>query len=180
MSDPKASGHLAGHIGSVSDIQIAQDLAFQERNWALQRIGWGIMLLIILAALAGLFGRGPAAEATAGRKGDPLQLRYERLTRHASPTHLELTIAPGAAPEGKARLWLGRDYLRHTRIEQVVPEPESVETQAGGVIYEFKVANPAEPARIKFDIEPEGYWSRAGEVGLEGRPRLRFNQFVFP
>ena len=43
----------------VGDLEIHQDLPFQRRSWTVQRVGWAIMALVVLAGLlGGLWLRG--------------------------------------------------------------------------------------------------------------------------
>jgi hypothetical protein len=41
------------------DLEIQEDLPFQRREWLVERVAWGVMALLIVAALLGLFGTGP-------------------------------------------------------------------------------------------------------------------------
>jgi hypothetical protein len=54
-------------LGRAGDLEVEQDLDFQQRTWALERAGWIVMLLIIAAALAGFFGGGPLSPTTSER-----------------------------------------------------------------------------------------------------------------
>ena len=77
-------------IKQVEDLQVGEDLAFQERQWKVERIGWALMALIALAGLAGLFGGGPLSAATVGGDNLPLEVMYGRFVRHRTPTELTL------------------------------------------------------------------------------------------
>lgn len=168
-------------IRGEGEIQLDEDRDFQQREWRGQRIGWAVMLLIVLAALLGLFGRGPLARATIGGEGDPVRLRYDRLTRHSSPAVLDIRLGAGVADEdGEVRLWLEREYMREMQVEEIAPEPESMEASENGIVYVFRVADRRRPTRVTFRIQPRGYWLQSGGVGLAGREPLRFRQFVFP
>ncbi|HWF61470.1 MAG TPA: hypothetical protein VN666_14325 [Nitrospira sp.] len=46
----------------ISALEINQDIDVQWQTWTLQRISWAGMALIVLAALAGVFGSGPVVE----------------------------------------------------------------------------------------------------------------------
>jgi hypothetical protein len=164
----------------VGAIEVNQDLSHLQRSWKAQRVGWTFMLILVLAAFLGLFGKGPLASARVGDAGDPLRLEYDRLARHASLTRLRIFLAPGAVEGGKARVWIGREYLQGVEIEQITPEPEGVASDGRGLIYVFPIAGSAQPTVILFVIQPDEYGYRSGEIGLPGRPRLRFAQFVFP
>ena len=62
----------------VGDLEISQDLTFQRRSWIVQRVGWVMLALLILAALGGLFGPGPLSRARAGPHDGPLWVEYQR------------------------------------------------------------------------------------------------------
>lgn len=44
-------------------LQIREDPAFQHRQWRVQRVGWLTIGLLLVLALAGVFGKGPASHA---------------------------------------------------------------------------------------------------------------------
>ena len=64
----------------VGDLQINQDMEHHHTMWVIQRVGWVVMALLLLLALAGLLGNGVVSHITAGEAGDALQLEWERLT----------------------------------------------------------------------------------------------------
>ena len=126
------------------DLEIKQDLRFQRRMWALQRIGWAVMALIVLVGLVGVFGAGPLSSATAGKEEAPLFVEeYERFARFMLPTTLRVRLDPMG--QGEAHLWLDRGYLESVRPQTVTPEPDSVEAGPDGFTYVFKVNDPNRP-----------------------------------
>ena len=83
-------------VRQVGDLEIAQDLAFQRREWTIQRVAWAVMALVALAGLLGLFGgAGPLTRAAAGNGA--LRLDYARFERKHAPTELRLQVAAGVA-----------------------------------------------------------------------------------
>ena len=62
------------------DLEIAQDMTFQRRSWAVQRVGWGVVAVTIGAALLGLLGSGPLSRSTAVAPG-AFAVEYERFVR---------------------------------------------------------------------------------------------------
>jgi hypothetical protein len=45
-------------VHRVGDLELEQDVQYQQRSWAFERIGWIAMSLIAIAALLGLTGSG--------------------------------------------------------------------------------------------------------------------------
>ena len=70
------------------DIELAEDMEFQRKNWRAERIGWAVLAFILLAAALGLFGQGPLGGTVVAAGDDSLSLTYERFWRLSSPTRL--------------------------------------------------------------------------------------------
>jgi hypothetical protein len=164
--------------GQVGDLEQERDLRFQGRAWVIQRGGWLVMLLIIVAALLGLLGAGPLSSATA--ETGPLQLQYSRFERRHAPAALEVRVENRAFHQGQVELWLASDYLEHIEITSIIPEPEGVIEAGDRAVYRFKVDEEAEAAMIRFALEPDDSGPSTGRIGVVGGPELAFWQFVYP
>ncbi|MBI5668021.1 MAG: hypothetical protein HZC41_08415 [Chloroflexi bacterium] len=164
----------------VGDLEIGQDLEFQRRAWAVQRVAWIGMLLFIIAALLGLLGdSGPLSNATAGSEADGLQIQYHRFMRQGKP--MSLTVqAEVPAGQNTLRLRVNRAYLDRFQLDQITPDPESVAARDGQLVYEFALENPAGQVTIKFNMRPEQGGFVTGEIGLDGSETLSINQFIYP
>jgi hypothetical protein len=143
-------------------------------------VGWAIAILVALAALLGLSGRGPLSHTTVGESGAPLRLEYERFGRFQAPTMLRVQLGTSASRAGKARIWFSRNYLEAVEIERVNPEPERVEAHRDRFIYVFELPEPNQPTAITFFLEPAQIGSLPGQVGLDGSQALAFGQFIYP
>lgn len=161
----------------VGNLEIDQDLEFQRRDWRAQRVGWVVMLLLILGSLAGLFGRGPVAHASVG--GTPLRVEYDRLVRHQADAELMLRLAPGATA-GQARIQLDSALLNAIRIERLTPEPDSETATREGVVFDFAVDDAESPLTIRLDYRATGYWAKRGSIALAEHPPLPLQFFVYP
>ncbi len=164
----------------VGRLEVGQDLDFQRREWLVERVGWAAMALLILAGLLGLLGGGPLARATAGDRGGPVWLEYDRFERYRSPATLRLHLSARQWPEGRARVRLSREYLEGVQVERVVPEPESIEAGPDWFTYVLRVTDPTRPPAVTFDVKPERLWRLEGRIGLADGPELRFGQLVYP
>lgn len=164
----------------VGDLQVMQDLDYEHRSWRVERIGWVILSLILVAALLGLLGNGPLSAATAGDDGAPLQVQYGRFVRHRGPTQMEIRLQPGAVQGDEARVWVDREYLNGVDLQTVIPEPDSVEAGTDRYVYVFKLSEPGAGTGIIFDLVPIQDGIQNVRVGLDGGPDLSFIQVVWP
>lgn len=164
----------------VGDLEINQDLPHERLEWRIERVGWAAMALILSAALAGLLGPGPLSSAMAGERGSALWVEYNRFERYQAPAMLRVHLGPGAARDGRARLWLSREYVENIELHHIDPEPESVEAGPDLFVYTFNLTDPTRPAAVTFHLEANKFWRAPVGVGLDGGPRLNFSQFFYP
>ncbi|MGH7964579.1 MAG: hypothetical protein ACRERD_22680 [Candidatus Binatia bacterium] len=167
-------------IRRVGDLELNQDLDFQHRSWIVQRIGWAVMALVVLAALLGLLGPGPLSSTVVGIRGAPLWGEYDRFAHYQAPTQLRIHLQLGTQREGEARVWLDRNYLDSVQVKNVIPQPDSVEAGPDRLIYTFRVSEPSQPAIVTFYLEPEQIGPLSGRVGLDRGQSLSFRQFIYP
>lgn len=163
----------------VGSLQVDQDLTYQERTWTVERIGWAIMLLLVLAGASGLFGGGPLSQATAGEQGGALWVEYPRFARLKAPTELRLHVGSESVAGDTARVWLDQRYLDSARVEQVSPEPDQVVVGADRLEYVFAAASE-QPATLTFFLEPEHVGRHAGRIGIVDGPTVEFSQIIWP
>jgi hypothetical protein len=180
MFSKAGSGYNASNLSTqkVGDLEINQDLRFQERSWRYQRTGWTVMAVIVLLSLAGLLGRGPSSDARAGGEEEGLEVQFERFGRRNAPQTLRLHVATPPGPEGKIRISIDRGYLESVQIDSMAPEAESVE--GGPDRHTFEFATSQGETTISFKLRPEGLGRLRGVAAVEGRPPVEFKQFVFP
>jgi hypothetical protein len=158
-----------------------KDIDYQRREWHAQRIGWAVMVLLVLAALLGLLGgSGPYATARVESSDGSLEAHYMRLERHHAPGRLTVKVDPAFVEAGEVRLWLEADYAQVLEIQSIVPEPESTELGTDRVIYVFTVGDVAGETEITFSYEHDGLWRHQAQLGLENGAPVAFSQFVFP
>jgi hypothetical protein len=169
---------LVPKIERLGSLEIDEDLIFERRQWGVQRAGWVVILLIVLAGLVGLLGPGPVSTVKA--VSGALTVEYERVVRKQAPTELHVRLAPGAAQDGEVALFLDQAYLAKVGINSVIPEPIEMEATADGVVFRFAIEQPEQPAEIVFAIEPSEPGMTQGRLGLLEGAELTIDQLIFP
>jgi hypothetical protein len=162
-------------------LQIAEDMRFQRRTWAVERVAWALMVLLVLAAAAGLLATGPMGTAEVSDEAGLVHVRYERFARLGAPSTLRVEFAAAATSSPTVALELGRSLAEAIQVERVQPEPLRERAGGGGgLVLEFGIAEPGRPALVRIFAKREKIGLVEGEVGLAGRPPVRFTQFVYP
>ncbi len=170
-----------GKTASSRTVDIGEDLEFQQRSWKVQRIGWIVMLLIVIAALLGLFGRGPLSSAHVGESGAALSADYERFVRLEAPQQLTLYVgAEAVRPDSTAQIWLDREWLAGTEVKAISPEPAATVAGAERNTYTFRVDPSSLPARLTFELQSHSLGPITGRLGVSSGPSYTFSQFSYP
>jgi hypothetical protein len=153
-----------------------ETMPFQRREWVVQRIGWTLMGLVLLAGLLGVFGGGPLAHRTSANAA--LAVEYDWLTRRDSQTSWKLT--PRTPPvDGRHRVALDANWAQHIRINAIQPEPESARLAEGRWVYVFEAREvPGLP--IVFHVEARKMGPLEGSIVFNDAPPLQIAQFVYP
>ncbi|MGH7169787.1 MAG: hypothetical protein ACRELF_14600 [Gemmataceae bacterium] len=164
----------------TDDFDAGCDLAFEQRWWRIQRIGWVILILLMIGGVAGVFGHGPLSKATVHPPGSQVQVRYDRLARRETPSSLELRLDKAALVSGQVRIRLNHALVNEMQLQQIVPTPTSAEPLADGARFLFQIDPTRDSAFIVFTESPTTPGILKGEVTVEGAEPVRFRQFIYP
>ena len=139
------------------------------------------MLLVSVAALLGLFGRGPLSTARLGASGAPLHSEYERFLRLKAPSRLVAYLGAAAVrPDSTAELWLDRRWLDDMQIKSITPEPRETRAVGDRVTYPFRVDPAATALRVTVELETRSLGVIRGRIGLPNGQPFSFSQFAYP
>jgi hypothetical protein len=173
----------------IGDLEIAEDIELERRTWTVEHIAWVAMVLILLAALAGIFGNGPLSWASASSSDSNLVIEYQRFVRNQARSDLRIRIFPEAVEADRgARIWISREYLERSKIASIAPEPEHVESTPDGMIFTFLVPKQENDSVIHLRLDIETIGRIRGRVGLvrgaatQPQPNqiVAMSQFAYP
>jgi hypothetical protein len=171
--------HTPRPAGRHVELEIEEDLAFHERVRRVQRVGWAVIMVVILAGLGGLFGRGPLSDAESRVDPAGLRVNYSRFTRVDAPDVLRVWTP--AAPDGEGFvLLLNRAYLDRVRVDTVMPSPAAVEVGEERVRYVFARRSGEVGAWVTFHLTPQSTGLARARVGMPGAADVAIWQFVYP
>lgn len=160
-------------------LEIDQDLPFQQRLWLMQRLGWGVITCIIIAALLGLLGSGPLSSCSIESSKQTFSLEYERFLRHHTATRLRIKL-PLHGQTQEARVWYDSGLIDEMIVAHIVPPPLRTEVDGQGLTYIFRVINQTEPLSVTFSLEPQSFGVLSGRVGVAQNDAINIRQFVYP
>jgi hypothetical protein len=159
-------------------IDLSDDLAFHRANWRAERIGWGLILVIILAGVLGLTGRGPLGTATVG--DTTLFVDYDRVMRNDAPGKARIRIGPPVTNDTIIHLWVSREMLAACSLQRVVPMPLRTTGASDRTIFDFRVQPGSDSVIVAFDCMPRTTGRHHGTIGVDGGPSVQLSSVVLP
>jgi hypothetical protein len=162
-----------------NELAVGEDLEFQRRWWRFERIVWTIFLLILVADLAGLLGRGPLSKTHAKTHQGSVTIEYECIQRFSTPSMLIIHFTPAAVHDGKIQLWVSSSIIKSLGNQRVIPQPATSVISQDGVLYTWPADN--HPDSAQFALEPmkpgmQDFALRLPAIGDEMSARV----FVMP
>jgi hypothetical protein len=169
----------ASMTSSEPELEIEQDITFQRREWAIQRVGWWVLAFFVVAAALGLFGNGPISHARAGGPGAPLWLEYERFVRASAPSRLTLHLGSPAASNVTQEIRINRPFFDGIRIERIIPVPMRVVLDTSHSTFVFGPEQLRNGGAVILDFQPSSAGLYTGVVASDASSELRFTQFSY-
>lgn len=164
----------------VGDLQVEQDVKFEKKEWYAQRIGRGLMALIVIGALLGFFGAGPLSLTELHDDTGNLSVIYEHFGRRGATTNLTFQTAPAAVSNGEAHLWISSEYLERMQVDAITPSPDQVAARDGGYLYTFLVGEPDDGLTVTYNFTIDSMGSVTGHAGLAGEEPVELEHFFTP
>ncbi len=130
--------------------------------------------------LAGLFGRGPLAHATAGSPRDPIHVEYDRFARFQCPAKLKVFATAAAVQNGQLVLPMSRELAETLQLNRTSPPPLSVQADTGGLVLTFSVAVDLGKSAIIFSQNPDKFGRIPGRIADGAGQTVAFEQIVYP
>lgn len=168
------------YIKKFGDLEIQEDIAFQQRSWRYQRIGQLAVILLVLAGAIGLFGGGVIGVRQQSDASGRLLIEHPRFMRADAAYEIRLEVSPRLVEHRELNLWIDRTILKNLQIETISPAPESVQLQAGRYLYRFSAEAGQELAPIAFYVRSRGMGSSRGRIGIVNGPDLAVGYFIYP
>ena len=157
---------------------VQEDMAFQRASWRFERIGWGILLLILTLALSGLFGGGPLSHARINDTTGQLSIDYERFTRKGSTTEFRVGIL-SSQDNDETRLRIDKGFLSAFQMEALTPEPVEMRTHPEGTELIFRTGKTG-PFVVSLSLRPQGLGLTSSRFALGNNTPVEFWSFIYP
>lgn len=142
-----------------------------------RRIGFTCLLLIIIAALSGLFSSGYFSSSKLVADNPKLQVEYEKFGRLMKDDTLKISLP--SPPSGPLTLQLGKDFTASFQIETITPEPDSMRNVNHQLVMEY-ASTPNAETTVWLTVKPlrPGFFQTT--LSANSGAEKVISQFVYP
>lgn len=161
------------------EFEVGFDQRF-EQSWSrAEQIGRVVMVLFVIAGLAGLLGRGPFSHERVQSAGSGLMVDFEPVARSQTGTQVTLHVAnPGESPTVK--IYIGSNAVEPMGLQRIIPQPVSTQTVQDGLTMVVAVPPGTQDAEIRLMLMPVSLGPNQLIAQVGGYDPIRWTQFVVP
>ena len=161
------------------EFEVGFDSHFEQRWRRAELTGHATMALFLVAALAGLFGRGPLSHHTAGSAASGMTVDFEPVARSQTATQVTLHLAnPTQSPT--LDVFIGSNSVEPMGLRRIVPEPVDRRVVDGGMVLSVAVPPGTRDGELRLMLQPTALGPNQLVARLAGHAPLRWTQFVAP
>jgi hypothetical protein len=160
------------------DMEFKDEINFMIRAKRVKLAGITLMIIVIAAALGGLFGYSGWTRMTEGNK-DTLAVEYERFLRATRETPLRIYVNTATIKDSVIRVSLSSNYIEKVQLRLIEPEPARTETGK----YTYTLVYPIADHKGVFNLTLLTIARIAGNTTLTvsaGNETKTIRQFIYP
>ncbi|SDB25725.1 hypothetical protein [Pseudomonas sp. NFACC13-1] len=156
---------------------VREDMAFQHKVWRFERVGWYVLVLLVVLALLGLFSRGPLSSRELHSDDGSLGVEYQAFHRNGSSNVLVIRLK--GQPNAVLAVELGGDWLEGFEVQALQPAPMR-SAGAGQGMTLWVQADERGQASLHLSLLGDGFGTYHSRIATPGGASVSFNQFIFP
>lgn len=155
-------------------LEIDEDFPHHKSAWKVKRVGWAILFILVVLALAGYTGGGLSSDRTVTNA--QISVTYQRIARRSSEVPFKILIPSEEADTIKVQFT--SDYLSDMVVKNINPMPVLTSSGQGIFNYYFKNARMGQ-TQLVFYLKPEKFGSFHFNVRVNDS-ELSLNQLILP
>ena len=161
------------------ELEVGYDEGFEKQWSRAERSGYVVMLVLVVAMLAGLFGRGPFSHRTVASPASGLAVDFEPVARSQCDTQVTFHI-DNETDATTVDLFLDNHLVEPLGLHQFLPEPVVSQAAADGLRVTIAVPPHSHDTKLRIMLQPSVIGPVHIIARLQGREPLHWTQFIVP
>ncbi|MCL2900324.1 hypothetical protein [Brenneria tiliae] len=145
---------------------------------ASRKVGFVILLGIILSALAGVFSGGHFSTTEKINTARSVKIDYERFGR--LQTEFKLKISAQSLHADQYIFSLGGDFNKSYEIGSIWPRPDTMYSRGDVIYLVYNNLKSSKDFSVWLYVTPAKAWKIMNSIQLNAEPEIRFWQFIYP
>ncbi|MCZ4059145.1 hypothetical protein O3W44_08720 [Pantoea sp. LMR881] len=160
------------------DYPVKESMWWQRFEWRVQRFGYLILVLIMIAGACGAFSKGFISNQNASSSDGRLQVRYERFGRLDSTMDISMHLTQLQGKE--YQITLQGQQLDDLQIQTLQPQPDEAWSDKNTLILRWHPRSNQQNATVWLTAQPKSYGRFPLTIQLDDRSKVNITSLVYP
>lgn len=156
---------------------IREDMAYQLKVWRFERLGWYVLVLVVLMGLMGVFSRGLLSSRDVRSDDGKVRVEYEMFHRNGSTNSMKITLS--STPDTQVELGLAGQLMEGFSIETLQPIPLRSRSSSKGIRLWLQTDLDGQ-ATLYITLRGDGLGFHRSQISSPGTNGIKLVQFIFP
>ena len=157
---------------------IKENMPWQRLEWHIQRFGFVLLALVVVAGAAGLFSKGWLSNRSVTSVDKRLSVEYERFGRRES--NMDMTLRLHQLSGEYYEIRLRGPQLDNIQLQTLQPQPDEAWSTQDSLVMRWHRRADQQDATLWIGSQPQDFGRYHLTVTLDDRSSVRFSQFVYP
>lgn len=144
----------------------------------IHKIGFFILICVVLLAILGFFSGGYFSDAVAQNATKRITLYYEKFGR--LQTQFQMKISATTEQSGKNIYRIGGDFNAFYEAENIWPLPDQMYSKGGDLYLVYNRTEIQEDTAIWLIVTPIKPGRTHSTLQLNDEPEISFRQYIYP
>lgn len=157
---------------------VEEHMRWQNLEWQLQRIGIGLLFLIVILGACGLFSKGFLSNKNLDADDGSIKVEYEQFGRIQSS--MDMVIRIRNITSDRFTITLGKGAVDNLQIQSLHPQPEKAQTQGSDLILTFAAEDSGPDHSVWLGMQPQAPGLNKVSVRADNQTPVEFTQWIYP
>ncbi|RPE03526.1 hypothetical protein BBB56_03275 [Candidatus Pantoea deserta] len=157
---------------------VNESMPWQRLEWHIQRGGFVLLLLLVLAGAAGVFSKGWLSNQRVASADNRLSVDYERFGRRES--NMDMTLRLRQLRGDYYEIRLSGPQLDDIQLQTLQPQPDDAWSTQDSLVLRWHRRADQQDATVWIGTQPQDFGRYHFTVALDDASRAQFSQFIYP